>query len=293
MKKGNVIGNRFVTKQFIEDDGEIVKYHIQVYYGCNQCNSQGFTYNTDSGRKRSCTWCNKTGYHIATLEKKCGLQWTEIKLASMKEDDRSLIRDKFNSKNTKFDYDGRPYYCTIKVKKCHCEGNKYEYDRYTGEKKLRNCSLCGGRNKVAEVTRFESFRRKDSWDYSHRKVTTTEKIPPDHKESECFITTATLKYVDIENEDRILDQFRVFRDNYVFENYFPQIQEYYHKSPLILEVINEKEDYEIFKLIWSNYLEKAYNQIKEENYLQSYKIYCECMTFLSNRYLNHYKGDWQ
>lgn len=85
----------------------------------------------------------------------------------------------------------------------------------------------------------------------------------------CFITTATLKTLGVEDDDHELEAFRSYRDNWLLSQSDGEsiIQEYYAIAPSIVEGINKQSDsFDIYKGIWDQYLSNCLSDIKNQHY---------------------------
>lgn len=85
----------------------------------------------------------------------------------------------------------------------------------------------------------------------------------------CFITTATLKILKVEDDGYELEAFRNYRDNWLLaqSNGESIIQEYYAIAPSIVKGINKQPNsLEIYKELWEQYLSSCLSDIENQQY---------------------------
>lgn len=107
------------------------------------------------------------------------------------------------------------------------------------------------------------------------------------KKDDCFITTATLKGIGVDNDNCYeLQEFRKFRDSYVMQKYPNYINEYYKFAPIIVDKINQqKYSDSIYSEIWNNYLKKCLFEINENNSEKATEIYKNMFENLKVKFL--------
>lgn len=101
----------------------------------------------------------------------------------------------------------------------------------------------------------------------------------------CYITTATLNYLNKPDDCYELNAFREFRDNWLSKQPggIDLINRYYEVAPRIVELIdNSSNKEEIYNGLWLNYLSQCLNLIKSKEYEESKNLYIKMVTYLEN-----------
>lgn len=101
------------------------------------------------------------------------------------------------------------------------------------------------------------------------------KIADSTDSSGCFITTATLKSLKIDDDNCYeLTTFRHFRDSWLVENYPEDIKEYYHIAPSIVDRINYMDNRDsVYQDIWKKYLQPCIGLIEQSENESAYRLY--------------------
>jgi len=81
----------------------------------------------------------------------------------------------------------------------------------------------------------------------------------------CYITTAVVGYMGLEDDDHVLVTLRNYRDTYMKST--PElktlVKEYYATAPEVVRVIESRPDYkDIFSIIYNDYLLRAVEAIE-------------------------------
>ena len=104
----------------------------------------------------------------------------------------------------------------------------------------------------------------------------------------CFITTATCEALGKDDLCEELQTFRYFRDNWLIKQSDGQylISKYYNVAPLIIEEINKNIHRErIYKSLWYEHLQPAYQAIVTQEFEKAKSIYTLMVKKLWGNYL--------
>jgi hypothetical protein len=99
----------------------------------------------------------------------------------------------------------------------------------------------------------------------------------------CFITTACCELLGLPDDNAMLNTFRKFRDEHLGGK--EGVAEYYEKAPLVLEVMDKKNEIKYLYNILSDYLVPCHKLIKEEKHDEAYKLYCDMFNHLKEKYI--------
>lgn len=105
----------------------------------------------------------------------------------------------------------------------------------------------------------------------------------------CFITSAVLKSLNVEDDSYELRQFRDFRDNWLLiqPNGKKIIAEYYDISTVIVkEIEKSKDSSQIYKDIWNYYLSPCLSMIETSKFEECKQLYTNMVLYLKNEYYN-------
>jgi len=104
----------------------------------------------------------------------------------------------------------------------------------------------------------------------------------------CFLTSACVEYMGLNDECTELNTLRKFRDEYVLklENGREIIAQYYEESPKIVYFINNSsEKKEFYEKIY-DYINKSMACIAEEKYDHAFDVYQDMFLSLKKRLLD-------
>ena len=138
-------------------------YIVEDVYKCRGCQGRGHSFNTQSGKKKTCSMCSGSGKEISKQEHGDSGNYGWVHTTSRPyKGDGSLMKDDYDKNNTRFGSDGYPYFHeeTLVDFKCHaCEGQGYRYNHEDGSK--IDCYGCKGQKKRVQIrTHSGSFRGK-------------------------------------------------------------------------------------------------------------------------------------
>lgn len=92
----------------------------------------------------------------------------------------------------------------------------------------------------------------------------------------CYITTATIKYLNKPDDCYELNKFREFRDEWLSKQLYGQelIEQYYKIAPTIVELIEEDPNKErVYNEIWTKYLCKCLELLEKKQNSECLRVY--------------------
>jgi hypothetical protein len=101
----------------------------------------------------------------------------------------------------------------------------------------------------------------------------------------CFITTATVEALGLDNGEDVLNEFRGFRDNWLAEQKGGNdlIAKYYETAPAIVDAVGSMKS--VYLLVWEKYLKPCRDYIKNEKNDDALNVYRSMCNDLEGSFL--------
>jgi hypothetical protein len=139
---------------------------------------------------------------------------------------------------------------------------------YVFDNTPRKCSMCSGSGKAIGKGAWSPFNYRP------------------YSSSGCFITTATLKSLNTQDNGPELTAFREFRDTWLGEYNPKLITEYYQIAPQIVKSINTQPNAQsIYENIWNKYLSKCLSYIYSKQYEKAKDLYIRLVRILEKEFI--------
>lgn len=114
-------------------------------------------------------------------------------------------------------------------------------------------------------------------------VNTAAATPSSDSGGMCFITTAVCEKLGLADDNKVLNDFRAFRDEHMGGK--EAVAEYYEVAPKIVAAIKEADDEKVYYSILSEYLIPALSEIHAGNNEKAEDIYTSMVAALKALYL--------
>lgn len=179
----------------------------------------------------------------------------------------------------------------------YCKGRMYEYgdgvsidysqaiSHYNKAKDFKDSTQCAIRvqSKMEHQKQYTSNSYSSSRDYS----SSTTSYSSSTSGGLCFITTAAVKALSLDDDCSQLNELRRFRDEYMNSTEEGQelVLEYYRIAPSIVEKLdklpNSEEEY---IALWSDYISPSCNAIQEQKWNEAMTIYINMVRSLADKF---------
>ncbi len=103
---------------------------------------------------------------------------------------------------------------------------------------------------------------------------------------DCFITTAAVQALDLPDSEKVLDEFRAFRDGWLKRQPFgsEEIDTYYRRAPDWVAQIDRRQDARIiYQWLWTDHLSIGLALLREGNHFAVYARYRAMLAALRAR----------
>ncbi len=145
---------------------------------------------------------------------------------------------------------------------------------------------CRRTGKRVDEDWYYKYCRK--YDYSDCPIYKTE--TDSGSSSGCYLTSACVEAMGLEDDCRELQTLRGFRDTYMHEDAqrAAEVCHYYHTAPKIVEAINAREDAgKIYTGLYHDLVKPCVSMIEQGNLAEAYALYRNTSIALKEKYLKY------